>query len=300
MPHVLALDLGGTKLAIGVISSEGGVLLDEKKPVEAQKGSEYLLELVLQAISSKLNQARTEDIAISAVGVGSPGPLDYGKGIILEPPNLPWRKVPLKQIISDLVDLPVFVDNDANCALLGEAWLGTARGYRSAIMLTLGTGIGGALMQSGEIYHGEFGSAELGHRIFFREEQACNMGHRGCLESLSSGIAIEREAKESTKRVFEKMRAGDQNAAAIVRRAAKFVARGLEKLNEEYHPQVVILGGGMSGEKEYADLILENIKDTELKRKVKVAQLGEKSGLLGAGRLAFLGLKRKKSNKVIE
>lgn len=148
-------------------------------------------------------------------------------------------------------------------------------------------------MQERKIYHGELGSAELGHRIFFRKEQACNMGHRGCLESLSSGIAIEREAKESTKRVFEKMRAGDQNAAAIVRRAAEFLARGLEKLNEEYHPQVVILGGGMSGEKEYADLILENIKDTELKRKARMAQLGEKSGLLGAGHLALVGLGKK-------
>lgn len=293
MLNVLAVDLGGTKLASGIVSEEGDVSEYGVKFVEATRGSRYLTHLLSQEVFSKVQESQASSTSISAVGMGSPGPLDYESGIILEPANLPWRHVPIRQILAELTQLPVFLDNDANCALLGEAWLGAAQGLRDVIMLTLGTGIGGALMQEGDIFHGELGSAELGHRVLFTSEQPCNMGHYGCLESLSSGTAIEREAKVRAKEVFERARAGDGEALAITQRAAAFLARGLSLLDEEYRPQLIVLGGGMSEAKEFRDLIFERIEDDRLRSKVKLTELGEKAGLLGAGRLAFLGIEKR-------
>jgi glucokinase len=119
------------------------------------------------------------------------------------------------------------------------------------------------------------------------------MGHRGCLESLCSGAAIEREAKAPTREVLKRVRAGDKEALAIAEKAALFLATGLSLLDKEYHPELFILGGGMSEAKEFTDLIFDRIKNSKLRSKVKLAQLGEKAGLLGAGRLAFLGIEKR-------
>ncbi len=224
------------------------------------------------------------------IGIGSPGPLNFRKGIILNPPNLKgFRNVKLKEIVEEELNLPVVLDNDADCALLGEIWQGVGQDKKRAIMLTLGTGIGGAVLKNGKIFHGGKGSAELGHQIIDSNGPYCKLGDKGCLEAFSSGTAILRDAKESAEKVFikAKAKAGNKSSSEIMKKASYHIALGIKKFYSEHKPEIVVLSGGMSKDDFYIDLIKKQTKKILPIVLIKKGKLGDDAGIIGAAKLVF-------------
>jgi glucokinase len=202
------------------------------------------------------------------VGVGAPGPLDTHRGIVLLTPNLGWVNLPLRQIIHDRLNLPAALDNDANCATLGEWWMGAARGTRHAIGITIGTGIGGGIIIDGKLYHGASDCAgEIGHTTIETEGRLCKCGNYGCLEAYASGPNIALRACEEMKAgaesrlaqyvggdlkkvtaqtVYQAAHDGDRLATEVVNDTAKFLGIGIANLLNIFNPEVVVVCGGVT------------------------------------------------------
>ena len=202
------------------------------------------------------------------VGIGSPGPLDRETGVVIFTPNLGWRDFPLRDRVSAAVDLPATLDNDANCATLGEWWVGAARGARHVIGLTIGTGIGGGIILDGALFHGASDAAgELGHISIDATGRRCGCGNYGCLEAYASGPAIAERAREAlaggeqsilptlvdgdlaritAATVYAAEQRGDTVAAHVVRDTAKFLGIGVANFLNIFNPEVVVLAGGVT------------------------------------------------------
>jgi glucokinase len=205
---------------------------------------------------------------ILGVGVGAPGPLDTKRGIVLLTPNLGWVNMPLRQLIHDRLGLPAALDNDANCAVLGEWWVGAARGARHAIGITIGTGIGGGLIVDGRLYHGASDVAgEIGHTTIDTEGRRCKCGNYGCLEAYASGPNIALRAVEemeagaesrlralvggdlrkiTAQTVYQAAADGDELALEVVNDTAKFLGVGIGNLLNVFNPEVVVVCGGVT------------------------------------------------------
>jgi glucokinase len=205
---------------------------------------------------------------ILGVGVGAPGPLDTRSGVVLLTPNLGWVNLPLRQIIHDRLGLPAELDNDANCAVLGEWWVGAARGTRNAIGLTIGTGIGGGIILDGKLYHGASDVAgEIGHTTIDTEGRRCKCGNYGCLEAYASGPNIAMRAIEAieagaetrlpgyvggdiaritAQTVYDAAHDGDELALEVVNDTAKFLGVGVANLLNVFNPEVVVICGGVT------------------------------------------------------
>src|SRR5271169_3949344 len=191
---VLGVDVGGTKVAVGLVDQDGKILAQGRKPMVATGTAEAGLQAVAGAIDSL---ASSVPGGIHSIGICAPGPLDPKTGVILNPPNLPcWRNFPLAEKIRSKYKLPVTVDNDANAAALAETRWGAARGYRYVFYACIGTGIGTGIVLDGRIYHGKTGSAgEGGHVSIDYRGPLCSCGKRGCIEILASGRAIGMRAR---------------------------------------------------------------------------------------------------------
>jgi glucokinase len=205
---------------------------------------------------------------IMGVGVGAPGPLDTKSGVVLLTPNLGWVNLPLRQIIHERLGLPAALDNDANCAVLGEWWMGAARGTRNAIGITIGTGIGGGIIVDGQLYHGASDCAgEIGHTTIDMEGRRCKCGNYGCLEAYASGPNIALRAVEELKAgavsrlpdyvggdlrqvtaqtVYQAAHDGDDLALEVVNDTARFLGTGIGNLLNVFNPEVVVVCGGVT------------------------------------------------------
>src|SRR5271163_1253954 len=180
---ILGVDIGGTKVAVGLVDHDGRILAQGRKPMVANGTAEAAVEAVTSAIDSLLSSSMS---GVQSIGICAPGPLDPETGMILNPPNVPcWRNYPLAEKIASLYHLPVKLDNDANAAALAETRWGAARGYRYVFYATIGTGIGTGFVLDGRIYHGRTGSAaEGGHVSIDYRGPLCACGKRGCIEIL--------------------------------------------------------------------------------------------------------------------
>jgi glucokinase len=210
--------------------------------------------------------AKREDFV--GVGIGAPGPLDRKNGIVIVAPNLGWRDFPLRDAVSDRVKIPATLDNDANCATLGEWWRGAAQGTRHVVGLTIGTGIGGGIVLDGQLYHGASDVAgEVGHTTIDSTGRYCRCGNYGCLEAYASGPAIALRAREALERdeasvlhrmvnenlslltaatVYDAANNGDALALEVVRDTAKFLGTGVANLLNLLTPDVVVITGGVT------------------------------------------------------
>src|SRR5271169_41673 len=191
---VLGVDVGGTKVAVGLVDQDGKILAQGRKPMVATGTAEAGLQAVAGAIDSL---ASSVPGGIHSIGICAPGPLDPKSGVVLNPPNLPcWRNFPLAEKIRSMYSVPVKVDNDANAAALAETRWGAAHGYRYVFYATIGTGIGTGIVLDGRIYHGRTGSAaEGGHVTIDYRGPRCACGKYGCIEALASGPAIAARAR---------------------------------------------------------------------------------------------------------
>jgi len=298
MKIVIGLDIGATNLKAVLVNSQGKILIFSKIKTEAESGGKKVVQNIKNLIILLLNQAKTKKISVRAIGVGSPGPINFVKGEIISPPNLPgWHDLPLKKILKKEFNLPIFLDNDANCALLAEKWLGAAKKFNSVLLLTLGSGIGGAFIKKNHLYRGKNGQgAEFGHLKIHPKGKKCNCGSRGCLEAYASATALRKMALETdlkiteVKDIFILARQNNPKAKEILREMIADLALALKILTKTFQPEAIILGGGMM---ESADLILPQL-EAEMKKnrgnsKITIlkAELGEKSGVIGAAKLAL-------------
>jgi glucokinase len=268
---VLGIDIGGTNLVVGSVSEDGSVLhAMQSEPTHAEAGATAVLDRLVALAERVIAQTRREipGASIIGVGIGAPGPLDTKSGVVLLTPNLGWVNMPLRQIIRDRLGLPAMLDNDANCAVLGEWWVGAARGARHAIGITIGTGIGGGLVLDGKLYHGASDVAgEIGHATIDIEGRRCKCGNYGCLEAYASGPNIAVRAVEelvagassslpgmvggdlskiTAQTVYEAAHQGDELALEVVNDTAKFLGTGIANLLNVFNPEVVVVCGGVT------------------------------------------------------
>jgi glucokinase len=268
---ILGIDIGGTNLVVGSVAEDGSALHAlGSEPTHAEAGQTDVLDRLIALAKQVIVQTKREvpGAAIVGVGVGAPGPLDTNSGIVLLTPNLGWVNLPLRQIIHERLGLPAALDNDANCAVLGEWWMGAARGTRTAIGITIGTGIGGGIIIDGKLFHGASDCAgEIGHTTIDTEGRRCKCGNYGCLEAYASGPNIALRATEeiqagavsrlaqyvggdlaqiTAQTVYQAAHDGDDLALEVVNDTAKFLGTGIANLLNIFNPEVVVVCGGVT------------------------------------------------------
>lgn len=264
--YALGVDIGGTKVAAGLVDPTGQIVRRTRVPMVASAGAEEGLSAVIAAIGELMPTAGG---AIRGIGICSPGPLDPRNGVIINPPNVPcWRNFPLADRVRAAYKVPVKVDNDANAAALAEVLWGAARGFSNVFYATVGTGIGSGIILDGKILHGRTGAAgEGGHMGIDIHGPRCPCGKKGCVEVLASGPAIGRRARQKLaanrdSKMLE-LAGGDVNAVngEIVSRAAQLgdpvarevidetldiLAYWLGNIIDFQEPEVIVMGGGVS------------------------------------------------------
>jgi len=273
MHYVLGVDLGGTNIVTGAVAEDGsavhGVRADATR---AEDGADAVVDRIARLCRESMAEAEraggvTRD-RIVGVGIGSPGPLDRERGLVLVTPNLGWRDFPLRQRVSDALGLPATLDNDANCAVFGEWWMGAGRGAQVLVGMTIGTGIGGGIVIDGKIYHGVSDAAgEIGHTTIDSTGRRCKCGNYGCLEAYASGPAIAARAVEgieagaesrlpdyvggdleriTAQTVYEAAHDGDTYALEVVRDTARLLGTGVANLINIFNPDTVVILGGVT------------------------------------------------------
>jgi glucokinase len=265
---VLGVDIGGTKVAAGLVSGEGEILAQGREPMMASGTAEAGFEAVTRTIDSMIRASGRQSPA--SIGICAPGPLDPKSGVVLNPPNLPcWRNFPLAEKVADKYRLPVKVDNDANAAALAETRWGAARGFHHVFYATIGTGIGTGIVFDGLIYHGNKGAAaEGGHVSIDYRGPVCACGKRGCIEVLAAGPAIGARARArlngpshnsrmldlvsgnvaavTSEIVAKAFAGGDRFAGEVLRETAALLTAWLGNIVDLLDPDIIVIGGGIA------------------------------------------------------
>jgi glucokinase len=311
----LGIDLGGTKILVGVVTANQKILGRAKRTTPAREGGPAIVAAIVACVGDALEAVGLSRSDVVGAGVGSPGPLDVKTGTILFSANMNVRNFPLGAELSAALGCPVLVRNDVRAAGTAEYRLGVGRGYKDVIAAFVGTGIGGCVIRNGEIIAGSTGNAgEIGHMIIKSGGPRCGCGARGCMEALASKTAIARRVEKAIRKglptvlsekmvrkggrlksgdLAEAVAAKDLVALTEVQRAAHFLGIGLGSLINALGPELVIIGGGVA--EALGDPYLELVRaaarsqaftDPERKIRIERAALGDDAGILGAALLA--------------
>jgi len=308
----VGIDIGGTKIAGALVNEAGEILRDLKAPTPANDPA------ALQAAVVKMVEELRSGEQVSAVGVAAAGFIDANQSVVYYAPNLSWRNEPLKEKLEAELGLPVVIENDANAAGWAEYRFGAGAGYHHMMMLTIGTGVGGAIVANGELFRGGFGiGAELGHMNFIPKGKLCGCGQHGCLEQYGSGTALLNSAKElvasgsaEAKRlkelsdsvpeltgneVYKAIQEGNPGALRLLTELGSNLGLAVASLVAVLDPEIVVIGGGVSAA---GELLLEPIRAAYLEHlpargfrpelKIVGAQLHNDAGVVGAADLARL------------
>ena len=315
---IVGVDIGGTNLVVGVVPAEGGEPQALRvRATDPARGAEALVTDVVRmsrdAVREVLAENGGDTHQVLGMGVGCPGPIDRASGVVAESPNLQWTDYPLRDRIEALVDWPVVVDNDANCATYGEWWLGAGRGTSSMVGITIGTGIGGGYILDGALVHGASdGAGEVGHTTINVSGRRCACGNEGCLEAYASGPAIAARAREGLEAgaesvlrtfvdddldritaatVYEAVVSGDPYATEVMTETAKFLGAGIANIISMLNPEAVVVMGGVTRAGDHLFVPLQ----AEVRRRtfralaeacrILPAALPETSGVVGAAGL---------------
>lgn len=309
----IGIDLGGTNIAAAVVDNQHNIILRKSIPTLSARGSEAVIEDMAQLALALVQEAGLTLADIELIGIGSPGSINQQTGYVLYSNNIKWEHVDLRGGIQRRIDKPVFLDNDASCAALGEFLAGAASGYSSAVMITLGTGIGGGIIMSQKVYSGFHKVASsLGHMMLISGGELCTCGRRGCWESYASvtglirmaaavadanpgsalAVARTRDKTLNGKNIFDAAKSGDVPAKALIDQYLFYVAEGITNIVNMLDPEAIIFGGGLCVEGEYllepirkqvaADAFCKYVAQPQM----KIAQLGNNAGIVGAAFLA--------------
>jgi glucokinase len=307
---VFAVDLGGTHLRAALVDDAGRILKQLKQ--ETPKGDSALC--IVNALVNAAQQWESDKLPVVAAAIMVPGAVDCDKAVVLQAPNLPSLvNFELKAELERRLGWPVFLENDANAAAVGEMWMGAARGCRDVISVTLGTGVGGGVILDGKLWRGSHGSAgEIGHTTVDPfSGLKCKCGNTGCLELFASATAIVRMTRENLSlfpestlksegltaaKVYEAGRNGDELALAVFQRFGMYLGIGLANLINLIDPQIIVISGGaVNGWDLFAPEMYRQVEErafrtTAQQVKIARAECGDNAGLLGAARLARTGL----------
>jgi glucokinase len=308
----VGIDIGGTKIAGALVNEAGQILRDLKVPTPANDPA------ALQAAVVTMVEELRSGEQVSAVGVAAAGFIDANQAVVYYAPNLSWRNEPLKEKLEAELGLPVVIENDANAAGWAEYRFGAGAGYHHMMMLTIGTGVGGAIVANGELFRGGFGiGAELGHMNFIPKGKLCGCGQHGCLEQYGSGTALLTSAKElvasgseeanrlkelsdsvpelTGNEVYQAIQEGDPGALRLLTELGSNLGLAVASLVAVLDPEIVVIGGGVSAA---GQLLLEPIRAAYLEHlpargfrpelKIVRAQLHNDAGVVGAADLARL------------
>lgn len=305
----VGVDLGGTKIYTAIANDNGEILSEVIVKTEAEKGYEQIVEKIKNSIHKVIQD--TDKERVRAIGIGSPGPIDRKNGLIAEPVNLPFLNFPIVEELEKEFGVETHLDNDANIATLAEHIFGQGKGKENMVYVTVSTGVGGGAILNGKIYRGSTSNAlEVGHTTINASGRRCNCGNCGCVESMSSGTAIMRGAKDAlasrietslrnyeyvtAENVFVEASKGDEVAKDIVENAMEHLGMAIANYANIFDPDLIIIGGGITGA---GSIVLDSINKEMKKRclgpiyrncKVVISELGEKIGVLGAIALAII------------
>jgi glucokinase len=313
MGLTIGVDIGGTKIAAGVVDEHGSIL--ETSTVPTPPTADGVIDAIADAV-----RAASSEHEVDAVGIGAPGYVDDKRATVLFTPNLSWRHEALKDKVEQRIDLPVVIENDANAAAWGEYKFGVGTGREDVVCITIGTGLGGGVIIGGRLHRGRFGvAAEFGHIRMVPDGLLCGCGNQGCWEQYASGSALVRYARQRAtatpenatillslgdgtpegvegKHISEAARQGCPVAVDSFRELARWAGAGLADLASLFDPGAFIVGGGVSDE---GDLVLDPIRKSYRRwlvgsrwrphAEVLAAQLGGWAGMVGVADLARQG-----------
>ncbi len=313
---VVGVDLGGTKILVGVVGRDHAILGRSKRSTPSEAGGPAILEAIISAIDQALQEAGLSRTEVAGVGIGSPGPIDSKTGVIRFSANMNVHDWPLATDLSQAIGLPTLLRNDVIVGGYGEFKLGAGRGYQNVLAAFVGTGIGGCLILDGKVLEGATGNAgEIGHIVVKANGPKCGCGRRGCLEAVASRSAIARRIHKAAKKgeisslahkvekKSHKLKSGDLAAAVAagdvvalreVERAAHFLGLALGGLVNLIGPEIIVIGGGVTAAlgPMFLDLIRtaarqQILVDPNETIKIEPAALGDDAGILGAALLAL-------------
>jgi glucokinase len=316
----IGVDLGGTKIKTALVSNQGKIILSRYLEHAKNFNIDSVIDSIINEIGNLLYEAEISSDKILGIGMGVPGIVDYKNGTIVKMPNIPkGQNVNIKKILEDKFMIPALIDNDVNVTLLGEKLFGNAKNFENAIMLAIGTGLGGAILINGELYRGsQFAAAEFGHTIIKFDGKQCTCGGYGCLEEYASGRAIIRNGREfinsfpeeskktimeiidndpdklTARHIFEAARKGGKTSKTIIETFGTILGIGIASLINILNPEAVIIGGAIS--QSYDDFykpLMEAVKkrafsDWKKETKILKALLGADAGVIGAASLLFV------------
>lgn len=311
---LIGIDVGGTTVKIGIIDKIGNILDKWEIPTNTENQGESILSDIWESLRVKISPEN-----VAGIGIGVPGFIDQETGNVYEAVNIGWKQVELAKIFKEFSGLPVFVENDANAAVLGENWKGAGGQVRNLVAVTVGTGIGGGIIANGSILNGISGTAgEIGHITMDRYGSPCNCGRRGCLETISSATGIVRQAKErikekpestlamvygeqgnlTAKDIFQLADSGDILCKNIIEHAAEVLGLAIANLTVIINPSRILIGGGVSkAGTDFVNLIDDAFRKYTLAKagevcELKLAQLGNDAGIIGAAFLVKQNLEK--------
>ena len=310
----IGVDLGGTNIAVGVVNDELKIIGRGKVKTKAPRPAEEIFDDIALAVELAVKDAGISMDEVSTVGVGTPGSVNKDNGYIEFSNNLEFNQVPAKEMLEARIGKPVYLENDANCAALGEAIAGVGKGVGNFVAVTLGTGVGSGIIVNGKIVSGvNFAGGEMGHTVIMVNGKQCNCGRKGCWEQYASATALIAQTKEamlenkdskmwqlcngsvdnaSGRTAFDAMRLGDEAAQKVVDNYIYYVSVGISNIINTFQPEFVCVGGGVSHEGE--TLLAPLRKHVEDERysiyaskqtKVVAAELGNDAGIFGAALL---------------
>ncbi len=313
MPYFIGIDIGGTNIESGIIGDNYRIFNRKSTPTFVHEGKERVLDRICGLIQELIEENPLD--SIKGIGIGSAGVINIEDGIIVTSPNFPdWKNVPLKDIIFKKFGIETILDNDANVVIFGEYLVGAAKGASSLIGLTLGTGVGGAIILDGKIWHGCEGMAgEIGHMTIYPDGHKCGCGNFGCLEAYASAKAIVNQARErishisknsvyklagvedlselTAAHIYKAAIGGDELAIGVLSKVGEYLGLALGSLTNIFNPDMIIIGGGVINAWDffYSSLINE-VKKRAFSRpaervKILPAKLGKDAGIIGAAGL---------------
>ncbi len=310
--YYIGIDLGGTFIKGGIVNENGEILVSDKVPTEVEKGDKGVAANIVRLANMLLESKGLTTSEIEGLGIGSPGMIDSAEGNVVYANNLGWENFKIcDEISNQLGGIKVKIGNDANVAALGEVKFGAARNYNSAIMITLGTGVGGGIVIDGKLVEGNLGAgAELGHTVIVKGGEQCSCGRKGCFEAYSSATALIRDTRRAMeahpdskmwecgsldevcgKTVFDYATV-DVYAKEVVDSYIEHLACGLINYANIFRPEVILLGGGVCAQGDNLIKPLQAIVDREIyagdkgpRVPILIAELENSAGLLGAAAL---------------
>ncbi len=312
--YSIGIDIGGMSIKIGVVDKQGKILCQSR--FVTPSCIDDAVKTIAEHVNELLKKLNIDVNAVDGIGIGCPGAVTSETGNIDYLPNLGWENVPIAKLLNKHFDLPIKISNDANVATLAEVLFGCAKGVDTAVMFTLGTGVGGGMVINGKLFEGGWSrGAELGHTTLFLDGEQCTCGRRGCVECYTSATALIKQTKSAMlinkeslmwayvegdldkvdgRTAFECAKQGDKTASAVVDRYVCYLGESMLNMFNIFRPQAFIIGGGISGQgdylinklKGYCEKFDYGYKDAP-RTQILTASLGNDAGIIGAAALVF-------------